>query len=119
MTSGLSLQPGQVVWAQLGPAVGHEQEGKRPCIVISAPHKTIRGNKSLDIAIIVPLTRRERMWWTVVKVEPCRAVPQLSFALCHNVQAISTERILDKSLEPLDERTFAKVRVTLKKVLGL
>ncbi|MHA1247506.1 MAG: type II toxin-antitoxin system PemK/MazF family toxin [Candidatus Thorarchaeota archaeon] len=119
MTSTPPLAPGHVVRARLGPPVGHEQGGTRPCIVISAPHKSISGSEPLDIVIVVPLTRRERTWWTVVKIEPCPAVSSLSFALCHNVQAISTERIQNRPPKLLDERVFAKVRVTLRKVLGL
>ncbi len=63
MNSASSLSPGDVIIADLGDSssrIGHEQMGKRPCIVISNPRKFKHKGESLEIVIIIPVTSTRR-----------------------------------------------------------
>ncbi len=47
---------GDLVWTNFDPAAGHEQQGKRPAIVLSpAPF-----NKKIMLAMVAPITSRVR-----------------------------------------------------------
>ncbi len=104
----MTFKPGDVVVVDLGETVGHEQKGKRPAIVAS--HILFR------VVIIIPLTTTERDWWTVVKVEKGeRGLNEDSFALCHQLRAISTERIKDK-LGSVKWNTLGKIKTVLANI---
>lgn len=47
---------GDVVWADLNPAAGHEQKRKRPSLVLS----TTPFNKNVLLALVAPITSRVR-----------------------------------------------------------
>lgn len=47
---------GDLVWLDFNPASGHEQNGKRPAIVISE----LVFNKMVRLALVVPITSRVR-----------------------------------------------------------
>jgi len=47
---------GDVVWLSLDPQQGHEQAGRRPCLVLSKASY----NRSSDLAVIVPLTNQAK-----------------------------------------------------------
>ena len=55
---------GSLVWLLFSPQAGREQAGRRPAIVL-----TTRGYHQLsDLAVVCPITRRERGWSTEVKL---------------------------------------------------
>ena len=128
------IKAGDIVWANLGKipgdeqseesahatdrVIGHEQGGRRPCIVISTPMKRKSGDESLEIAIVVPLTSTKRTWWTVVEIEDPTYPDKKSYALCHNVRAISFERV-ERTADSLTRKLFIKVRQTLREVIEL
>ncbi len=128
------IDAGDIAWADLGKipgdepsgecahatdkVMGHEQGGRRPCIVISSPVKRKSGDEPLEIAIVVPLTATKRTWWTVVEVEDPTVLNKESYALCHNVRAISFERV-ERKVGPLTQKLFTKVRLILREVLEL
>lgn len=129
MVSLNSISPGDVIDADLGSAgkheqnldsvVGHEQAGKRPCIVVSFPRKFKDADESLDLIIIMPVTSKKRNWWTVVKIDDKKILPETSYALCHNIRSISIERVLGKRDVPLTPKLLTMIRVTLREVLEL
>jgi mRNA interferase MazF len=82
---------GDAVLVDLEKAVGHEQSGRRWSIIPAAPQV---GN----IVIIIPLTTKYRNWSTVVKIDKGDGnVLEQSFALCHQIRAVSAEkRILER-----------------------
>lgn len=89
----MTFEPGDVVVVSLGETVGHEQKGKRPAIVAS-----------------------HILFGTVVKVEKGEGgLNENSFALCHQLRAISTERIRDK-LGSVNQDTLYKIRTVLANI---
>lgn len=48
------MKRGTVILVSLGPTVGHEQRGARPCIVVTDPAVTV--NQRFPMLAVVPLT---------------------------------------------------------------
>jgi mRNA interferase MazF len=60
------IERGDVVWADLSPAQGHEQSGHRPYLVLSER----RFHNSRGLVIAVPMTSKPRPWPTWVELAP-------------------------------------------------
>ncbi len=106
------LLPGTVVIADLDPAKGHEQKGKRPCVII-------RYFRMFEIAVILPLTTRDKGYFTQVRIPKGEGgLKEDSFALCHQIRALSLERI-KKVIGSISSLTLSKIKVTLAQILGI
>lgn len=57
---------GDVLWLTLSPTEGHEQSGRRPVVVLSPASY----NEKTGLALISPLTSREKGYPFEVKVPP-------------------------------------------------
>ncbi len=66
--------PGQIFWFDVGPSVGHEQDGRRPVVVISPETH----NRMTGTFVGVIITSRIRGWPTEVSIE---GLPKASVAL--------------------------------------
>lgn len=107
-----SFSPGDVVVANLDPAKGHEQRGRRPVVILS--HL-----RQFGLIIIVPLTTKDKGWWTQVGIPKGESrLPEDSFALCHQIRSLSVERVETFSgrISPL---TLGKIKTVLGGILGL
>lgn len=82
-----------VAWAGLDPAVGHEQAGHRPVLVLS--NDVI--SRAIGLVAIVPLTTRKqgrRVYPTEVLLPAdVTSLPSASLALCHQVRTVSARRL--------------------------
>lgn len=82
---------GELYWADLDPAVGHEQAGRRPFLVLSveAVNRT-----DWEIVIGLPITTTD---WTNpvhVRIEPAESgLPRVSYAMPEMVRSISILRL--------------------------
>ncbi|MEO0118557.1 MAG: type II toxin-antitoxin system PemK/MazF family toxin [candidate division WOR-3 bacterium] len=104
-------KPGNVVLVDLGETVGHEQKGKRPAVIVS--------HEFFSVIIIVPLTTKEKPWWTVVEIEKGEGgLNERSFALCHQLRAISVKRITNK-FGSLKSDTLNKIKTVLANIFEL
>lgn len=81
---------GEVWDCYLGPIRGREQDGRRPCLVVSVDQL---GTGPGDLAIIVPLTRTSRVPIEVPINPPEGGLEATSYALPYQVRAISRERL--------------------------
>lgn len=83
--------PGDVVWIDLAPTQGREQNGKRPAVVISTADY-LRAVPNL--LIIVPGTTTDRGWPHHVQLrgEDLR-LPQTTFAMTEQPRTVSPTRI--------------------------
>jgi len=106
------ISPGEIIIANLNPVKGHEQKGKRPCVVI-------KYFSMFHIVIILPLTTRDKGWFTQVKIPKGEGgLKEDSYALCHQIRALSLERV-EKIIGRVSSRTLSQLRVTLAHVLGI
>lgn len=93
---------------------GHEQAFKRPCLILSMFYK-------INIAIVVPFTTTlpKKRYFTMVEVDKGQSgLSQKSYCLCHQIRAISTERVI-KKMGLLDSRDFNKVITVISHILGI
>ncbi len=118
MTVNVRPKAGDILSLDLNPTVGHEQSGYRPCIAVSIPAVEKQRSKYLGIVIIVPLTSQPKNWWTVVPVPIQTGLAKDSYALCHQIRAVSTRRIQDIS-GSVNEKELAKIRLVLGTILTL
>jgi len=56
---------GDIVWLNFNPVSGHEQQGKRPAIVISP----VEYNKKTGLALFCPITSRVKNYPFEVRIE--------------------------------------------------
>ena|SRR5699024_2486487 len=85
------MRYGDIYWAKPDPAVGSEQAGRRPVLVISA-------DEAIDVipgvVTVLPLTTQNREWVTRVPVRGSETgLKDPSWAICEQVRTVSTERI--------------------------
>lgn len=107
------LWPGDVVWADFAPTVGRKQTGRRPALVVAN-----RDYLELvdDLAVVVPLTTRDRGWDSHVEVGA--ALPQRSWAMTEQVRTVDRRR-LGALIAGADDETMDAVRVWLVDFLDL
>lgn len=85
-----------VFWADLNPAKGSEQSGKRPVLVVSSEVV----NQALPVVTILSITsvkdgRRVYPTEVYLKAEET-ALPKDSIVMAHQIRAISKERLIEK-----------------------
>jgi len=73
------MNPGDVVWLDLSPTVGHEQRGHRPALVVSP--------RLGSMVIVVPLTSKPP------KVRSHVVLAEDSTALCEQVRSVDVTRV--------------------------
>jgi mRNA interferase MazF len=105
----MELFPGDVVWVDLDPARGREQAGIRPGVVVSSA-AYLRAVTAL--AIVIPVTTRERGWPNHVSVSGPSGLNAPSWAMTEQPRSVSRERIL-RWTGSVDDDTFAAIRVYL------
>lgn len=85
-----------IFWADLNPAKGSEQAGKRPVLVIS----TEEANEVLPIVTVLSLTSLKpgRNIYPIEVLLPAMVtgLPKDSIAMAHQIRAISKERLSEK-----------------------
>lgn len=76
---------GSLVWMLFSPHAGREQAGRRPGIVL-----TTRGYHLLsDLAVVCPITSRERGWSTEVRLPA--GLPISGFVLIDQLRSVDRE----------------------------
>lgn len=108
---------GEVWLVDLDPAVGREQAGERPVVVVSADRFN-RGPAGL--VIVAPMTTRDRRLPLHVAVDPPEGgVRRRSFVKCEDVRSISKDRLSGTRWGALSARTMAKIEDLLRILLDL
>ncbi len=81
------------MWVAPDPAVGHEQAGRRPAVVVCG---TDYLNTVETLAIVVPVTSVDRAWPNHVPLGDV-GLPQPSWAMTEQVRTISRARIVGRA----------------------
>jgi len=94
---------GEIRWANLNPALGHEQSGLRPVLILSNDVF----NERMQIVIAIALTSKQPRFGFPLALEIDSAeLPKKSWALMGQVRTLSSERIGKKvglvSIEEID-----------------
>jgi mRNA interferase MazF len=108
----MSPDRGQVWYAELGPVRGHEQDGYRPVLVLSAPRRI-----PFAVALVIPLTSRYRNVPSHLPLYPPEGgVRQPSYLLCEHVRSLSYSRF-GRQIGTVREETLAEVSRMLRILL--
>jgi mRNA interferase MazF len=105
---------GDVVWAELNPAVGHEQAGQRPVVVLS--HDVF--NERSGTVIAVALTSQEPRAGFPLTLEITTAqLPKRSWVKISQIRTLSVERI-GRKLGRVDPEELARIVEGLNEIVA-
>jgi mRNA interferase MazF len=106
---------GEVWWVDFEPVIGHEQDRRRPALVVSVdefnqlPH---------GLVWLVPITTRLQAHSFAVEISPPEGgLERRSMALCHQLRTVSADR-LERVLGVVPESTSRAVLRRVCLVLG-
>ncbi|MBL8698610.1 MAG: type II toxin-antitoxin system PemK/MazF family toxin [Alphaproteobacteria bacterium] len=103
---------GEVWWLSLDPIAGHEQAGRRPCLVLTERSF----NEASGLAIIAPLTTKPKGYATEV---PAPKGDLQRVILCHQLRTVAwrdREAAFDGAVGPA---VMQRVAATTKRLLRL
>ncbi len=116
MTPQPAVSRGDIWLVRLNPVRGHGQGGTRPALVVSAD---LLNRGPAGLAIVVPLTTRDRGINLHVPIEPPEGgLPRPSFAKCEDVRSISAECLV-RPLGSVCRTTMEQVEHRLRILLCL
>ncbi len=109
-----ALAPGDVVWVQSEIAIGREQSGRRPALVVAGPGYL----EVVDtLVLVVPITTVHRGWPNHIEVVGAD-LQQRSWAMSEQIRTISRERVVGRTGRA-NAATLAAVRTWLADFLDL
>lgn len=107
---------GEVWLADLNPVRGHEQAGKRPCLVISVD---LFNQGASGLVVVLPITSKEKGIPFHVELNPPEGGLKVqSFVKCEDVRSISVDR-LEKRWGTVSPETLTAVEDRLRILMGL
>ena len=108
---------GQIWWADLDPAVGHEQGGGRRPVLIFSNDRFLQAHYGL--VTIVPVTTVERDFPTRVRIEPPEAnLRRVSFVVGEQVRTVSHQRLF-RAIGSVEPATLLLVEHVVRRLLDL
>ena len=81
---------GDILWAELNPAVGHEQAGQRPVVVLS--HDVFNDRSGTVIAVAVSSQEPRAGYPLAIEITTAR-LPKRSWVKISQVRTLSVERL--------------------------
>lgn len=112
------LRRGSVVMAVLEPTVGHEQKGRRPCLVVS--DLDVSSHQRYPMVAIVPLTGNPETGLLRPRLEPGphNGLTRPSHALIDQVRCVDKRRLY-RLLGEVGPEELESVDLGLRLFLGL
>lgn len=114
--SATSIPRAGDVWiAYLDPAIGNEQRGNRPVVIVSANwfNDATGGN----LALAVPITSARKKYATHVPIQSSEAnLDRESWAMCEQIRTLSPTRFKRKR-GSISEETLQAIRKTINALL--
>lgn len=105
---------GDVVWAELNPAVGHEQAGQRPVVVLS--HDVFNDRSGTVIAVAVS-SQEPRAGFPLTLEITSAKLPKRSWVKIGQVRTLSIER-LGKKLGRIAPEELERVIEGLNEIIA-
>jgi len=88
---------GEIWLVDLNPIRGHEQAGKRPCLIVSVD---LFNQSPAELVIVLPISTKGKGIRTHVRIDPPEAgTRETCFIKCEDVSSISTERLTVQAVE--------------------
>lgn len=106
-----TIAPWQVWWTDFEPAVGREQGGFRPSIVVGTTVACLLPNQ---LALVVPCTTTDRK----LPVHPAiSGLDEPSFAMCDQLKSISRRRLMRRHPAQLKPAEIEAIRFVLRQMI--
>jgi mRNA interferase MazF len=110
------LTRGEIWLVDLNPVRGHEQAGKRPCLIISVD---LFNQGASGLVVVIPITSKAKNIPFHVEINPPEGGLKIqSFIKCEDVRSISVER-LEKCWGAISPEIMTEVEDRLKILMGL
>ncbi len=107
---------GEIWLADLDPARGHEQAGRRPVLIIS---DDLLNHSEAGLAFITPLTTRRKNIPSHVEIAPPEGgARRRSYIMCEHTRSVSHERLAER-WGAVSPETLAQVEYRLRLLLAL
>ncbi|WP_429910545.1 type II toxin-antitoxin system PemK/MazF family toxin [Glycocaulis sp.] len=114
VTQPPAFQPGDLVWLEFADASGHEQEGRRPAVVVSAGGYNARSS----LILVCPVTSSDKPW--PFKVKLAGETGGLDgYTLVDQVRAVDPDARHARKAGEVSGACLADIRARLAVVLGL
>ena len=109
-------QRGEVWTVRLDPTLGHEQRKQRPAVLVCDPALT----RSTGLALIVPLTSRDRGWLLHVAVPagPNTGLRVTSFAMVEQLRSVDVTHRFVARVGVVEAGVLDEIDDVLNLVLG-
>ncbi len=101
---------GDVVWIDFSPTKGHEQNGRRPSLVIS-PHAY---NKLIGLAIVCPITQKIKGYSFEVHISTNKVKGVI---LSDHVKSVAYDKRKIKYIDRVSEMTIQEVTQKIKAII--
>lgn len=111
------VNKGDVYYADLDPAIGSEQNGKRPVVIL----QNNIGNKYSPTTVIAPITKIENNKHNIpthIKIIKNSFIKNDSIILIEQIRTIDKKRLI-KYLGKLNNNIIAKINIALKKEFSI
>lgn len=107
---------GELWMADLEPITGHEQGGKRPCLVLSAD---MFNHGPAELVVVLPITSKQRGIPLRVPLEPPEGgLKQTSYVMPEMIRSISVRR-LARRLGTIRSKTMLLIEAHVRALLDL
>ena len=110
---GPSLQAGDIVWVEFDPAFGHEQNGRRPALVVSSGDY----NALSSFVLLCPITRRSRGWPFQTPLGAGGGQIR-GEVIVDQIKSVDKRRIVSTPMARVSNETLSAIRDILAAVLG-
>lgn len=111
-----SADRGDIWLADLNPVRGHEQDGRRPVLIVSVD---AFNQSRADLVVVIPITSTLRaIPFHVVVHPPEGGLTNPSALLCEAVRSVSKDRLITR-WDAVSTSTMAKVEDRLRILMGL
>jgi mRNA interferase MazF len=107
------IEAGNIVWVDFGPAMGHEQAGRRPALVVS-PRSY---NERSPLILVCPISRNTAPWPFKVEIENTGRIR--GAVLVDQVRCIDRRVRLVRRAEQIGSQTLDRVYGVFAALLGI
>ena len=113
----MKLTRGTVVLAVLDPTVGHEQQGLRPCVIVTDPE--VIQDQRFPMVCVVPITKTPGEGALYPALNPGQSGPRVrSYAMVDQVRSVDKTRVT-RIYGRIEQQELAGIEEGLRLFLGL
>ena len=105
---------GDILWADLNPAVGHEQSGERPVLVLS---NDVFNDRSGTVIAVALTSKEPRAGFPLTFELNSSSLPKKSWVKISQIRTLSVKRIGQK-ITRLSPEELASILAGLNEIIG-